>query len=149
MIRLGEETSLLRIKDLEKAAAEMIYNIHIRKQYIYIIWAIGSGTVKIGKSNNPHSRVRQIQTGCPHKVIMLAAFPEITDLSERRMHQTLKHLRTESKTEWFYMDDAIIDIVNLANNGDTSQRSKKIRDYINSLETLQESNLSTSIGGKA
>jgi len=68
--------------------------------------ADNSGALKIGKSKNPEGRLRQLQTGCPFEIRLIAVFLEKGHL-EKRMHQRLRDYRinplTEKKTkgEWF------------------------------------------------
>jgi hypothetical protein len=131
-----EENTILDTSDLERAAMDMLHSVRIGKKQIYIIWGIGSGMVKIGRSVNPHNRITQIQINCPFKLITLAIFPEISGLNEHQLQKALKHLKTESNGEWFTMGDEVIDIVNIANTGYVNQRSQKVKDYIESIESL-------------
>ena len=73
---------------------------------LYLMQADNSGAIKIGKSANPERRVKQLQTGCPFEIRLIASFPEKGDL-EKRLHKRLWEYRinplTNKKTrgEWF------------------------------------------------
>ena len=73
--------------------------------YIYIIGPENNGPVKIGISKKPTSRLKQLQTAHPEKLIIHNTF-EIeesrTKLLEQKIHKDLSYLR--SKGEWFNID---------------------------------------------
>lgn len=66
---------------------------------IYFIEAIGADRVKIGYTDgDPESRMKSLQTGCPHRLRLLAAVDGDMD-AERALHQAFDHLCTVG--EWF------------------------------------------------
>lgn len=74
---------------------------------IYFIEAVGAGLIKIGyTAGKAEDRLKQLQTGCPHKLRVLATFDGYDQEDEQRIHRELDHLR--DKGEWFRMDTAII-----------------------------------------
>lgn len=73
--------------------------------FIYVIAGDPAGPVKIGFSNDPHKRLRQLQTGYPGRLTLhyTEAFPEPrARLMERIIHKTIAPRRV--KGEWFSID---------------------------------------------
>ncbi|MGW0904983.1 GIY-YIG nuclease family protein [Streptomyces sp. NPDC002853] len=71
-----------------------------------VVYAIGerdSSIVKIGTTENARSRLRQIQTGHPHKLHVRWSFGGSVEL-EDYLHKRFDHLRLEG--EWFDFRDA-------------------------------------------
>ena len=62
--------------------------------------------VKIGKSENPESRIKSISTSTPFGLELLAVCEEI---EERDLHHKFKHLRINK--EWFRFTDEIKDFI--------------------------------------
>lgn len=81
--------------------------------YIYIIASNKDGPVKIGRSNNPDRRLKQLQTGQDKTLYIfhkeLVADDEINQM-ERAIHKTIGYKR--AKGEWFHVsvDEAIDEI---------------------------------------
>jgi hypothetical protein len=78
------------------------------KGFVYVIFANNSGGesfYKIGSSrNNPEGRLRQLQTGCPHRLELLSAFYlDSYQEIERYLHGKLKD--HNSSGEWFVAND--------------------------------------------
>jgi len=68
---------------------------------IYLIENLETGQIKIGRSLNPHKRVKQLQTGSCHKLNLVRIYDVESDLSvERRLHSMLWESR--KRGEWFY-----------------------------------------------
>ena len=74
-----------------------------RRQYIYIIEAGDFKHVKIGLSENPRRRVKQLQTG-HHERLHLAVATPGTSADEGRIHEELSHARISG--EWFDGSDS-------------------------------------------
>lgn len=72
---------------------------------IYFIEAVGAGLVKIGfTERDVQSRVRELQTGCPHHLrVMATVAGDLPD--EGEMHRQFAHLRAGG--EWFRLDDEL------------------------------------------
>ena len=67
---------------------------------IYLIENLETGQIKIGRSINPHKRVKQLQTGSCHKLNLVRIYDVESDLSvERRLHSMLWESR--KRGEWF------------------------------------------------
>jgi hypothetical protein len=85
--------------------------ISINKGFIMFIYVIGTDTQqKIGISQNPQKRVKQLQTG-NHSNLTLHHTIEVPDhraeVIERHMHKEMSHKKL--KGEWFNMtkDEAV------------------------------------------
>ncbi|RYD70080.1 MAG: GIY-YIG nuclease family protein [Verrucomicrobiaceae bacterium] len=75
--------------------------------FIYVISGDMAGPCKIGFSNNPEKRLRQLQTGHPAKLFLhhTQGFPEDrARLMEQIIHKTIRPFRL--KGEWFKIDVA-------------------------------------------
>jgi hypothetical protein len=70
---------------------------------VYVIGELGSSIVKIGTTENTRSRLRQIQTGHPHKLHVRWSFGGSVEL-EDYLHRRFTELRLEG--EWFDFRDA-------------------------------------------
>lgn len=72
------------------------------KTFIYVIAADENGPIKIGISQNPEKRLRQLQTGHERRLILFHVQefePERAHLIERIIHNTVRHKRKIG--EWF------------------------------------------------
>ena len=73
---------------------------------LYFMQADNSGAIKIGISTNPEWRLKQLQTGCPFEIKLIAVFEKQGHL-EKKLHKKLKEYKinplTNKKTrgEWF------------------------------------------------
>lgn len=57
------------------------------ERYVYFIEAVGLGCIKIGIASNPHSRLKELQTGCPSELRLISVIK--TDAAsewERELH---------------------------------------------------------------
>tara|TARA_B100000212_G_C27355295_1_gene525577 strand:+ start:1167 stop:1463 length:297 start_codon:yes stop_codon:yes gene_type:complete len=68
------------------------------KDHLYIIQSDFTGMIKIGRSKNPSKRLKQLQTGNPNKLKLIASFKEM-GWREKLIHENLKQFRKEG--EWF------------------------------------------------
>jgi Meiotically up-regulated gene 113 len=84
--------------------------------FIYVIAARDEGPCKIGFSNSPEERLKQLQTGHPEQLVLrhtVELEAKQGKLLERMIHKTLKHQR--SVGEWFNLSvDAAIGEVDFA-----------------------------------
>ena len=71
-------------------------------KHLYIIQSKVTGAFKVGKSDDPERRLRQLQTGCPYLLRIILIMEESGNL-EPRVHQYLKTYKTRfsSGGEWF------------------------------------------------
>lgn len=70
---------------------------------LYIIQSDVTGNIKIGRSKNPHKRLKQLQTGNPNKLKLIAEFKG-EGWKEKELHERLSSYRL--KGEWFSYDCA-------------------------------------------
>ncbi len=72
--------------------------------YVYVMEA--GGFLKFGISYNPRKRVAEIQTGCPHEVVLIGATWEDDYASdfEAMIHKDLKDAGEHVRGEWFKGD---------------------------------------------
>jgi hypothetical protein len=67
-------------------------------KHLYIIQTKENGSFKIGRSDNPHFRLTQLQTGNPYKMKLLLIV-ENKGYLEKELHSQLS--RFKQKGEWF------------------------------------------------
>ena len=84
-----------------------------KQTYLYVIAALEQGPVKIGYSYDPDKRVRQLQTGAPHRLSLFykqAVAVKQAKRIEGQIHRTLGYIRSHG--EWFNMSvtDAISEV---------------------------------------
>ncbi|ESQ10959.1 MAG: GIY-YIG nuclease family protein [Thiohalocapsa sp. PB-PSB1] len=72
--------------------------------YVYFIEAIGLDRVKIGYSDNPEKRLKQLSTGSPVSLSIYARVPG-NQVMEKEIYQRFLHLRVEN--EWFHFTNEI------------------------------------------
>lgn len=78
--------------------------------YVYVIGTVIVeeivGPVKVGVAKSPAARVRELQTGNPHRLILCSQFSvpsrKIAEAVERAFHETQNRHRLNG--EWFDMD---------------------------------------------
>ena len=68
---------------------------------LYIIQSDVTGMIKIGRSKNPEKRLKQLQTGNPNRLKLIATFKG-QGWKEKLIHEDLKRWR--KKGEWFSYD---------------------------------------------
>jgi hypothetical protein len=68
--------------------------------YVYFIKAEGLNRVKIGISKEPQERLKQLQTGSPIKLSLMAFTPGDIEL-ERSLHNKFSHIICDG--EWFHL----------------------------------------------
>lgn len=90
----------------------MANNTHGREQckaVVYFIRAGASGAIKIGTTrSNPHARLRDLQTGNPDPLTLLAAMPGGADV-ERGLHERFADSRLTG--EWFRPTDRLLGFI--------------------------------------
>lgn len=69
-----------------------------KQSLVYVIQAQGTSLCKLGVTTDVKARFRTIQTGCPHKCIILATWPGSKRL-ETKLHNHFAEYRREG--EWF------------------------------------------------
>lgn len=75
------------------------------KGWVYVIHAVGQDLFKVGYTTaEPMGRLRQLQTGCPHRLDLLAAFTaQDAPAMERTLHVMLHARGAHHRGEWFRM----------------------------------------------
>lgn len=68
---------------------------------LYIIQSDVTGNIKIGRSKNPQKRLKQLQTGNPNKLKLIAEFKG-EGWKEKILHERLSAYRLNG--EWFSYD---------------------------------------------
>lgn len=105
--------------------------------YIYIIANLEFKVCKIGFSNNVHSRLIQIQTGCPFPLKIYKIFKG-TMKQEKRLHQKYKDFRLSG--EWFRFDGILKNNIDVM-KGEVNEMidtNKKIKwNRINNIKILK------------
>ena len=97
-------------REAERAAKELVYFIVNREV----------GTVKIGVSTNPKSRMNHLQIGSPHRLVLAATSPGGYSLENQLHVQFAKH---RLSGEWFRLVPEIQQRIDIA-NGQTGRRSR-------------------------
>ena len=71
-------------------------------QHLYFIQAKATGAVKVGKSDDPQRRLRQLQTGNPNTLRVILFAPD-RGCDEQRVHNALRRHKTRHTHggEWF------------------------------------------------
>lgn len=77
---------------------------------IYAIEAVGLGLVKIGRAINPSSRLKELQTGCPVPIKLIATVPW-HDSSEGLIHRRFAEWRHCG--EWFRASKEVADFIQI------------------------------------
>lgn len=72
-----------------------------RGRDLYIIQSYVTGAVKIGRSGDVEARLRQLQTGSPHRLKLLASFEGKGGL-EKNIHERVSKHRLHMQGEWFH-----------------------------------------------
>lgn len=82
---------------------------------IYAMQGINGGCIKVGCSNDPAKRLVELQTGSPHKLVILGVVAA-PDEAERNIHRYLgKGWHSDwSHGEWFYPTKDVIDALESA-----------------------------------
>lgn len=67
---------------------------------LYIIQMAVTGDIKVGRSKNPHKRLKQLQTSCPHPLKLILHIPD-EGFREREIHRIMHTRGTRHNGEWF------------------------------------------------
>ena len=101
---------------------------------IYFIVA-GHKFVKIGYSSNPEERLKELQTGNPHKLKLMATMPGLF-ATESELHSTFSHLKMEG--EWFrYTGNLKSCIISINDNGRKYKDIKTVKQLLENGMHLQ------------
>jgi hypothetical protein len=75
---------------------------------IYFIKNVANGNIKIGFSETPTKRLRELQTGSTERLVLLKSIPGDHSL-ERQLHEQFAHCRLDG--EWFSSADEILEFI--------------------------------------
>jgi len=75
----------------------------MRGKDLYIIQSNVTGAIKIGRSKDVHKRLKQLQTGSPHRLKILIHVPDKGHL-ESTLHNRLRDHQLKMTGEWFSPD---------------------------------------------
>lgn len=78
------------------------------QSFAYFIESGMTGLIKIGRSVNPESRLKSLQTASPDKLTLLKVIPEQV-VSESELHERFAHLRRQG--EWFESSEEIREFI--------------------------------------
>lgn len=76
---------------------------------LYIIQSDVTGAVKVGRTQDAPERLKQLQTGCPYQLRLMAVFPGLGH-RETRIHRILRSSKRPTLPpsgmlgEWFPLD---------------------------------------------
>ena len=71
--------------------------------HLYLIQSDRTGAVKVGRSQDPSERLKQLQTASPHKLRIILVLQNQGHM-EMRLHKRLARGRTQGGEEWFHHD---------------------------------------------
>ena len=81
-------------------------------QYIYLIQKNTESIYKIGISNNPLKRLKQLQTGNSSRLHLIKVFPVVNARAiEKRLHRLLMFHRCSPSGEWFMLSEEYVRLV--------------------------------------
>ena len=72
-------------------------------EHLYLIQSDVTGAVKVGRSQDPSERLKQLQTASPHKLRVILVLPDQGN-QETYLHRRLARGRTQGGEEWFHHD---------------------------------------------
>jgi hypothetical protein len=97
----------MTVSGLKWIEAEKIYGARINwASLMYVIHAKSTIFYKVGISKNPISRLSELQTGCPFKLILIGTwyFREPSKM-EKYIHLDLKKSGVHERGEWFRFEE--------------------------------------------
>jgi hypothetical protein len=72
-------------------------------RHLYIIQSSHHGAFKVGRSDDPAQRLKQLQTGSPYPLKLVLVLEDMGRL-ETQLHRRLAHGKTRGGEEWFDYD---------------------------------------------
>lgn len=90
----------------------MIIVANSRDIQSYLYLAEANGYYKLGSSENPERRVRELQTGCPHKIKLVAKTAIIhNDLKRIEKFYHDNSILFHHRGEWFDFPEYVVDMI--------------------------------------
>jgi len=74
--------------------------------FVYFIEAVGTPRIKLGYSVDPEKRLKELQTGSPYKLALLAKWPAIPQ-TETYLHELFTEYRVHG--EWFELPQILME----------------------------------------
>jgi len=71
--------------------------------HLYILQMAVTGDLKVGRSKKPFARMKQLQTGAPHRLKLLVV-ARYQGHRESRVHDRMAKFRLSGGSEWFSVD---------------------------------------------
>ena len=87
---------------------------------LYIIQMANTGEIKVGRSKDVHKRLKQLQTGSPHRLRLILHAPG-QGKREAVIHRMMRERRTRYDGEWFEegaLAELPVDLYELLNHMD-------------------------------
>lgn len=104
--------------------------------FVYLIHAVGTNRVKIGFSANPEKRLKELQTGSPFELKLLAKWPGTLD-TELSGHRTFADYHCIG--EWFELEvEGIVPMVEAGLHLDLPYGDKRLRLIARTLRDLRD-----------
>lgn len=72
----------------------------MRGKDLYILQMDVTGDIKVGRSKHVHKRIKELQTGCPHRLRLILHVPD-EGHRERGLHMTMIQRSLRRNGEWF------------------------------------------------
>lgn len=105
---------------------EELRNRYLTKAYVYFIQNRETKNIKIGISGSPNKRLESLSTSVDAELLLLACVPCHGDPElEKRIHAAYGEYR--KIREWFYPADPVLDLVEMAQNGEFEEFMKIVR----------------------
>lgn len=86
-----------------------LLNLYKEPEYLYVIGEVGGLEVKLGKSVNPGYRLKQLQAGCPVKLVLWGFCKQGSPNTEQEVHKELKQFRSHG--EWFLLSEEVRGVI--------------------------------------
>lgn len=96
--RKEEEEKAIDIQILQNANTKELCKKDGGPGFVYFIQGQCGGPIKIGYAKNVCTRLKELQTGQPDSLVILATFPGYFN-DEQKMHKKFEHIRLRG--EWF------------------------------------------------
>lgn len=108
-----------------------------QQKHGHIYFITDQQRIKIGFSNNPIRRLREMQTGHPLELKLIGSIPGC-EYEEFVIHHRFNHLRL--KGEWFTIDDDLMDFIEQFEKDGVMMpaRESKLRERIRNFEKKNE-----------
>ncbi len=90
-----------------------------RDGYVYFAQMENTGPIKIGFSNDPYSRIANLNTSSPYPIKLLYFTPACRD-DEKELHRV--YYRYNIRNEWFHPHESIFKLISYRKEKDIKER---------------------------